>query len=680
MNAERQQKGPQQALAADVTVEIAIQGDTGESTSRMEPVLAIDTPAYESSLCESNLTDVSQPIETHQLTESADGTSDAEFVDVDKDSDIGETDPDYMDTDYLPKAYLPASETESEASVVLEVSSAVGDLQLHESDRPAPDYPKANLDAVLESLDRLDELESTSENDLSVSPVREQDTLFYVDVQGDSLLSSNHTIVSDEQICFQPRRARTPSPIATFRTSSTIGVTPWARTIDDPDLVPTSETIMDQASNKLSMRVNKAKSSKRPATSTSRQDELDIMLDYMDNARWTDVDSDEDSVGAEEVLEAALESEAITIDDQIIAEHELNGVGASDLADLSDDSEASLDSDDTDIDDDLELTIEAEMEEMEFDLGYSRGRINRVGMHGFRQEAADASLYHEDFNVYDFFSAKQENDEQENDELAADDQLMASGANKRGLNKFINELDLSDEELEAVLVAQWKKDRAGKGSKKRERQRLHKEGLIGKKGKRARMAHALPNAGNDELHSIHEHIKRFVTSAEYAGIEQLPMPVMEKPIRRAAHMIAQIYGLTSSSQGTGKRRYITFYKTARCTVPDADFVEEALFRARRSLGFNSKFRDTLPPDPSRRGEKQQKGKQVKGRSGQDGSRLRDGDLVGADAPEIAMQNKGRQMLEKLGWLRGTGLGAAGNEGMNIPLFATIKISKVGLGT
>lgn len=59
--------------------------------------------------------------------------------------------------------------------------------------------------------------------------------------------------------------------------------------------------------------------------------------------------------------------------------------------------------------------------------------------------------------------------------------------------------------------------------------------------------------------------------------------------------------------------------------------------------------------------------------------VREGDVVGSEAPEIDASNIGRQLLEKLGWVKGEGLGALGNKGISEPLTATVKKSKRGLG-
>jgi len=60
-------------------------------------------------------------------------------------------------------------------------------------------------------------------------------------------------------------------------------------------------------------------------------------------------------------------------------------------------------------------------------------------------------------------------------------------------------------------------------------------------------------------------------------------------------------------------------------------------------------------------------------------RFRDGEIVGAAAPELGTENKGRQMLEKMGWSSGTALGALNNKGILQPVATVIKTSKAGLG-
>jgi hypothetical protein len=58
---------------------------------------------------------------------------------------------------------------------------------------------------------------------------------------------------------------------------------------------------------------------------------------------------------------------------------------------------------------------------------------------------------------------------------------------------------------------------------------------------------------------------------------------------------------------------------------------------------------------------------------------RDGDIVGGSAPELGVENKGRAMLEKMGWSTGTALGALNNKGILQPVSHVVKTTKAGLG-
>lgn len=57
---------------------------------------------------------------------------------------------------------------------------------------------------------------------------------------------------------------------------------------------------------------------------------------------------------------------------------------------------------------------------------------------------------------------------------------------------------------------------------------------------------------------------------------------------------------------------------------------------------------------------------------------REGEVVGAAAPELGAENRGRVLLEKMGWSTGTGLGAINNKGILVPVEHVVKMSKRGL--
>lgn len=57
---------------------------------------------------------------------------------------------------------------------------------------------------------------------------------------------------------------------------------------------------------------------------------------------------------------------------------------------------------------------------------------------------------------------------------------------------------------------------------------------------------------------------------------------------------------------------------------------------------------------------------------------KEGDIVGASAPELGVENKGRAMLENMGWSAGMSLGAE-NTGILNPVSVVIKLGTSGIG-
>ena len=57
----------------------------------------------------------------------------------------------------------------------------------------------------------------------------------------------------------------------------------------------------------------------------------------------------------------------------------------------------------------------------------------------------------------------------------------------------------------------------------------------------------------------------------------------------------------------------------------------------------------------------------------------DGEVVGASAPEIGADNRGRAILEKMGWTSGMGIGKVGNKGSTEVIKHVVKNTKAGLG-
>lgn len=142
---------------------------------------------------------------------------------------------------------------------------------------------------------------------------------------------------------------------------------------------------------------------------------------------------------------------------------------------------------------------------------------------------------------------------------------------------------------------------------------------------------------------------------------------MEKEQRKTVHQFAQAFRLKSKSDGAGKKRFPILYKTQRTqTFSEHTFDALASSMSRRFL---------KRPDISHR-----KAGGGRDRGGNMGAvSYRDGDVVGASAPELGAENRGRAMLEKMGWSSGTALGAMNNKGILQPVSHVVKNTKAGLG-
>lgn len=137
---------------------------------------------------------------------------------------------------------------------------------------------------------------------------------------------------------------------------------------------------------------------------------------------------------------------------------------------------------------------------------------------------------------------------------------------------------------------------------------------------------------------------------------------MDKRARKIVHELANSLSLKSQSRGHGKSRFPMLTKTSRTRTFDSDSIDEveALYGRVSIVREMGKL-------------KQSRGSGVKAAS------YIDGDIVGASAPEIGVENRGRMMLEKMGWTNGSTLGAINNKGILHPVMHVVKTNKAGLG-
>lgn len=132
------------------------------------------------------------------------------------------------------------------------------------------------------------------------------------------------------------------------------------------------------------------------------------------------------------------------------------------------------------------------------------------------------------------------------------------------------------------------------------------------------------------------------------------------------HQLANKFNVKSKSIGKGEQRRPELYRTKRTTPFSERSFAQAVSRIERQYF----------PRPDKRGYG--RFSTAKPSSYAETS-YKDGDVVGAAAPELSTDNRGRTMLEKMGWSRGTALGTEDNQGILQPVTQTMKRSKAGLG-
>ncbi|MCJ1314282.1 hypothetical protein MMC25_007962 [Agyrium rufum] len=224
-------------------------------------------------------------------------------------------------------------------------------------------------------------------------------------------------------------------------------------------------------------------------------------------------------------------------------------------------------------------------------------------------------------------------------------------------------MEVSDPEIGPKLRSQWVADRMKKKQRKMAREEVRSQGLLNKHGKTDFKAKYKEGMSITE---VKIEIRAFLSS----GKESLSLPPMDKKARRAVHEIANRFSLRSKSSGVGKNRFPQLYRTPKTTAFNDASVEDP----------GPRFLPRLDKKGYIRGHQGLYTFGGKGRSGMvAGASYRDGEIVGGTAPELGVENRGRAMLEKMGWSTGTALGALNNKGILQPVTHMVKTNKAGLG-
>ncbi|KAH6637528.1 hypothetical protein C7974DRAFT_331861 [Boeremia exigua] len=226
---------------------------------------------------------------------------------------------------------------------------------------------------------------------------------------------------------------------------------------------------------------------------------------------------------------------------------------------------------------------------------------------------------------------------------------------------------LDDSDLNEQMQNAWENDRQKKRLKKAEREELRQQGLLGRKGKAPDLK--VKYKDGMTMEDVVEEIREFLVGDR----DHISLPPMDAFRRAVIHQAADHFKLTSRSRGDGFDRFTVLTKTTRTrTYTDDEFDNAMLHKGlvHRLSG----------PMFSKKGDRPRKSATVRfgGARGKQSTGYRDGETVGANAPELGQENKGYNLLSKMGWKQGMALGAVDNKGILQPIPHTVKMTKAGL--
>lgn len=238
--------------------------------------------------------------------------------------------------------------------------------------------------------------------------------------------------------------------------------------------------------------------------------------------------------------------------------------------------------------------------------------------------------------------------------------LRAKGRSKKLKLEFEEAVDA---ELQESLLEQFqyqKKSRRDKKLRKKEKLKLE----------------ALENNDLFVKYDYSLHIKdikdEFESFLHDPERENMSFPPLDPHGNKTVNKLATHYNMKCTRCGNGRHIFMKISKARKTFhyLPDYNLIsyvmkQRPIFKRSDVKKRTREEIESSEKSSSRRGPK-------------NNAFVREGDIVGAAAPEISSNNIGRQLLEKLGWVKGEGLGAHGNKGISVPLMATVKKSKTGL--
>ncbi|KAG6041422.1 hypothetical protein E4U41_004411 [Claviceps citrina] len=222
--------------------------------------------------------------------------------------------------------------------------------------------------------------------------------------------------------------------------------------------------------------------------------------------------------------------------------------------------------------------------------------------------------------------------------------------------------DHCDSDLERQLQSAWKKDTRRKKERKQQREELRTMGMLRKKAVLDDLRIKYPSGMS--ITQVADELRSFLQTKK----EILTFPPMDKHARKIIHELANTFNVKSKSIGKSEQRRPSLYRTVRTLSYSEAAFDQAVGRIHRQ--YLPRL-DTKGKSTSKIHNKSSASKTA--------ANYQEGEIVGAAAPELGVGNRGRAMLEKMGWSCGTALGAEDNKGILQPVSHAMRRSKAGLG-
>lgn len=127
---------------------------------------------------------------------------------------------------------------------------------------------------------------------------------------------------------------------------------------------------------------------------------------------------------------------------------------------------------------------------------------------------------------------------------------------------------------------------------------------------------------------------------------------MDASARKIIHELANKFNIKSKSAGHGETRRPSLYRTKRTIRYSEPSFEQVFARAGRRYFPRLDQKGKAPRGGGGGGGMGRSGRGINHAA----FTLKDGEVVGGGAPELDQANKGRAMLEKMGWSTGMALG------------------------